>query len=96
MAVTVIGSCCRARTHDYLSLYTTAALAGWMPLHVSVCACVYACVCVCVCVCHSGRDWQIAGYVSVLKEEGRNVEKEEEEEEGGEFEEARQKYAKWI
>ncbi|CAB1445962.1 unnamed protein product [Pleuronectes platessa] len=44
----------------------------------------------------NGRDWQITGYVSVLKEERRNVEKAEEEEEGGEFEEARQKYAKPV
>ncbi len=49
---------------NYLSLYTTAALAVRMPQHVSVCACV------CVRVRHSGRDWQIASYTFQLAERG--------------------------
>lgn len=76
---------------NYLSLYTTAALAVWITLHV--------CACVCVIVGEIGK--LLVTYFSILKEKGRNV-KEEEVKGGkgggkkGEFEEAWQKYADRI
>lgn len=54
VAVTVIGSCCRGRTHNsQLSVI----------IHHSSSRGLDASACVCVCVCHSGRDSQIASYM---------------------------------
>lgn len=55
---------------NYQSLYTTEALAAWMPLHVFVCSCVY----VCVIAREIGKLLVI--YFSILKEDRRNVEEE--------------------
>lgn len=60
---------------NYLSLYATAALAVWVPLHVSVCACV--CVYACVIVGEIGKLLVID--FSILKEGRRNVEEGDEE-----------------
>jgi len=86
VAVTVIGSCCRRAKPaitNYLSLYSTAALAVWMPPLV----CVSVCVCVCVIVGEIGKLLVI--YFSMLK---RKEEKCREGGRGGErselFEEA--------
>lgn len=58
---------------NYLSLYTAAALAVWMPQHVFVCACVHV---------HAYRRGEIGKLLvvgfSLLKEERRNVEEAEE------------------
>lgn len=86
VAVTVIGSCCRGQSHNsQLSVIIHHGRSCGLDASacVCVCACAYVHVCVCVRVIVGEIGKLLVIYFSMLKEDRRNVGKEEEEEEGG-------------